>query len=83
MTAWLEADWPVPPGVRALATTRHGLGVSQPPFDSFNLGLRNGDDPEAAMENRRRLEATLALPSPPRWLRQVHGTNVFLLPARG
>ena len=83
MSAWIAADWPAPPGVHALTTLRHGMGVSQAPFDSFNLGLRNGDDPDAAMENRRRLEAALDLPSPPRWLRQVHGTNVFLLPARG
>ena len=76
MSAWIAADWPAPPCVHALTTMRLGLGVSQSPFDSFNLGLRNGDDPEAAMENRRRLEAALDLPSPPRWLRQVHGTNV-------
>ena len=76
MSAWIAADWPAPPGVHALTTLRHGMGVSQAPFDSFNLGMRNGDDPEAAMENRRRLEAALDLPSPPRWLRQVHGTHV-------
>ena len=57
MSAWLDADWPAPPGVRALTTTRHGLGVSQAPFDAFNLGSRCGDDPEAVMENRRQLEA--------------------------
>ena len=80
---WLEADWPAPPGVRALTTMRRGMGVSRAPFDGFNLGLRNGDDPDAALENRRQLEAALGLPSAPRWLRQVHGTNVFLLPASG
>lgn len=73
---WLDADWPAPPGVRALTTMRRGMGVSQAPFDSFNLGLRNGDDPDAALENRRQLEAALGLPSAPRWLRQVHGTTV-------
>lgn len=76
MSAWLDADWPAPPGVRALTTTRHGLGVSQAPFDAFNLGSRCGDDAEAVMENRRQLEAALQLPSPPRWLRQVHGIDV-------
>ena len=73
---WLEADWPAPPGVRALTMMRCGMGVSRPPFDGFNLGLRNGDDPDAALENRRQLEVALALPSAPRWLRQVHGTTV-------
>ena len=76
MTAWLDADWPAPPAVRALTTTRHGLGVSQAPFDSFNLGIRCGDDVEAVIENRRQLGVALALPAPPHWLRQVHGVEV-------
>lgn len=80
MNAWIDADWPVPPGVRALTTTRHGPGVSKPPFDAFNLGLRSGDEVADAQENRRRLEAALALPSPPRWLRQVHGIEVAVEP---
>ena len=80
MSAWLDADWPAVPGVRALTTTRHGLGVSASPFDSFNLGLRSGDAMAAALENRRQLEAALSLPSAPRWLRQVHGTDVAIEP---
>jgi YfiH family protein len=79
--AWLDADWPPPPGVRALTTLRHGLGVSQAPFDAFNLGARCGDQAHAVAENRRQLEAALALPSPPRWLRQVHGIDVAIEPA--
>jgi len=77
MTAWLDADWPAPPGVRALTTSRHGLGVSEPPFDSFNLGIRCGDDVDAVIENRRQLEATLGLPGSPHWLKQVHGIDVL------
>jgi YfiH family protein len=80
MNAWLEAAWPAPPGVRALTTTRHGLGVSRPPFDDLDLGLRNGDDVAAVAENRTQLEVALRLPSPPRWLRQVHGTTVAIEP---
>ncbi|QDA56835.1 peptidoglycan editing factor PgeF [Thermomonas aquatica] len=80
MSAWLDADWPAPPGVRALTTTRHGLGVSGPPFDTFNLGLRSGDEADAALENRRQLRAALALPSAPRWLQQVHGIGVAVEP---
>lgn len=75
--AWFDADWPAPPGVRALTTLRGGEGVSAPPFDRFNLGLRCGDDRDAALENRRRLAERLALPSPPRWLDQVHGSAVY------
>ena len=77
---WLDADWPAPPGVRALTTLRHGLGVSRPPFDAFNLGSRCGDEPDAVAENRRQLETGLGLPSSPRWLRQVHGIDVAIEP---
>ena len=80
MTAFLPADWPAPPGVRALTTLRHGLGGSQSPFDTFNLGSRCGDGVMVVAENRRQLEAALALPSPPRWLRQVHGMAVAVEP---
>ena len=76
MNAWIEADWPAPAGVRAITTLRHGLGISQPPFDRFNLGLRSGDAGEAVIANRTALADALQLPSPPCWLRQVHGTAV-------
>lgn len=74
--AILRADWPAPPGVVAFTTLRHGAGTSQPPFDSFNLGMRCGDDAATVACNRSELIARCALPSPPRWLRQVHGTRV-------
>lgn len=74
--AWFDADWPAPPGVRALTTLRCGEGVSPPPFDRFNLGLRCGDDPALAQHNRDLLVSWLALPAAPHWLRQVHGTGV-------
>lgn len=74
--AWIDADWPAPPGLRALSTLRSGEGVSPPPFDRFNLGMRCGDEPARALHNRELLASWLALPSPPHWLRQVHGTGV-------
>ena len=80
MTAWLDAEWPAPCGVRALTTLRHGLGSSQAPFDAFNLGLRCGDETATVFENRQQLSAALGLPSPPRWLRQVHGVDVAIEP---
>lgn len=76
----LQADWPAPPGVHALTTRRHGAGVSQAPFDQFNLGNRHaadGDDPARVEQNRALLAQGLALPSAPHWLRQVHGTTVL------
>jgi len=38
-------------GIRYFCTTRHG-GISQPPWDSFNLGTHVGDDARAVTENR-------------------------------
>jgi len=55
-----------------MVTTRRG-GVSGGAFRSLNLGLSTGDDPMAVAENRRRLDAQL--PTPARWLRQVHGSR--------
>jgi len=71
MIGFVRPDWPAPAG--ALVTTREG-GASVGAHASLNLGLRSGDDEAAVRENRRRLEALL--PSPPVWLRQVHGIGV-------
>lgn len=73
---FIEPDWPAPPSVRAGSTTRRG-GVSHPPYDRLNLALRVGDDANAVVENRRRLETRLHLPAEPLWMRQVHGTRVI------
>ena len=70
---WLVPDWPAPPSVRCLSTTRHG-GVSQGVYASLNLGDHVGDDPQAVAENRLRV-CRLA-PGVPVWLEQVHGTAV-------
>jgi YfiH family protein len=94
----LVPDWPAPPRVRALSTTRAG-GVSLPPFGAWaggrdgeagpgglNLGNHVGDDADRVAQNRARLRAWL--PAEPHWLEQVHGCTVFdtasdLLDARG
>jgi len=70
---WIVPDWPCPPSVRTLITTRSG-GVSTGAYASMNVGTSVGDASEHVSENRRRLEAVL--PSPPRWLHQVHGNQV-------
>jgi polyphenol oxidase len=77
--AWIEPDWPAPPQVRALSTTRAG-GVSAPPYASLNLGGHVGDAPLAVAENRRLLRAA-GLPAEPVWLAQVHGNQVAALDA--
>lgn len=73
---WIIPDWPASPQVRAAVTTREGPGVSAPPFARFNLGLRSGDAVDTVLANRGALQQALGLPSAPRWLRQVHGTQV-------
>lgn len=71
---WIIPDWPAPPAVRALITTRAG-GASQGAYASLNLGLRCGDDEASVRENRARLQR--ALPQAPKWLAQVHGAHVI------
>lgn len=76
----LTPDWPAPPPVRAVSTTRQG-GVSQPPFDSLNLAGHVGDRPADVAANRQRLIKALSLPDSPQWLNQIHGTTVVDLDA--
>jgi polyphenol oxidase len=72
----LRPDWPAPASVGAAMSTREG-GVSAAPWDSLNLGVAVGDDPQAVAENRARWASALA--ATPVWLRQVHGTRVLRL----
>ena len=77
----LVPDWPAPPNVRALFTTRDG-GASQAPWDSFNLGDHVGDAAPDVATNRHRLASWLtrgAAPVRPVFLQQVHGTEVCRL----
>lgn len=74
---WIIPDWPAPPTVRALATTRSG-GTSPAPYDSLNLGAGTGDAPAAVARNRARVRSALGIGHEPCWLDQVHGSNVVL-----
>jgi len=74
--AVLRPDWSAPANVHALCTTRQG-GVSQPPWNTLNLGGHVGDDPEGVDTNRQRLAEFAGLETRRiAWLNQVHGTNV-------
>ncbi|MDM0013701.1 peptidoglycan editing factor PgeF [Variovorax sp. J22P168] len=73
----LLPDWPAPPGVHALCTTREG-GVSAGSFASLNLGGHVGDDPLAVQANRDRLRGRLG-DARPVFLEQVHGTECVAL----
>lgn len=80
-THWLIPDWPAPPTVHAVTTTREEPGEAPRSAFGFNLGTRCGDDLQAVAHNRAFVREALALPSAPRWLRQVHGTRVMIEPA--
>lgn len=69
---WIIPDWPAPRRVRACVTTRSG-GLSQAPFDSFNLGDHVGDDPHVVTANRQRLHE--ALGCEPAWMSQIHSNT--------
>ena len=64
------------PGARAVFSTRSG-GVSEGPYESLNLGILTGDDPDRVGENRRRLAERIGV-DPERvamgW--QVHGAGL-------
>jgi len=72
---WIVPEWPAPFNVKALTTTRRG-GYSLAPYDSFNLAIDKGDDPQTVLANRELLKAKANLPSEPFWLKQVHSTAV-------
>ncbi|WMY75363.1 purine nucleoside phosphorylase YfiH [Buttiauxella selenatireducens] len=78
MSKLIVPHWPLPKGVAACSSTRIG-GVSQPPYDSLNLGAHCGDNLDDVEENRRLFYAAAQLPTKPVWLEQVHGTDVLKL----
>ncbi len=78
MDSLILPDWPLPAGVKACSTTRHG-GVSLSPYDSLNLGTHVGDEERSVADNRQRLVVGAGLPQMPVWLEQVHGTRVVRL----
>ncbi len=74
--SFIEPDWPAPVNVRSLTTTRLG-GVSQAPYDSFNLGQHVNDSHINVVNNRRKLAEQCQLNGPAlQWLNQVHGIDV-------
>ncbi len=72
----VAADWPAPPRIHALQTTRRG-GVSRGACATLNLGSNTVDAAQHVAANRQRLRETLQLPREPVWLGQVHGTTVI------
>lgn len=71
------------PGLVAGFTIRTG-GHSRPPYDSFNMGLHVGDDPDRVVANRRLLADLLGMPfSAWSCAEQVHGNRVCQVVAGG
>lgn len=68
----LLPEWPAPARVRSVVTTRLG-GVSAAPYDSLNLGVHVGDQPDAVAGNRALLRTMM--PAEPFWLSQIHGVR--------
>ena len=73
--AWITPDWPAPPAVRVVTTTRSG-GVSRAPYASLNLATGTGDAPAAVARNRAMVMSALEIELEPCWLDQVHGSEV-------
>lgn len=70
---FIASNWPAPKSIKAFSTLRLG-GVSQPPFEQFNLAEHVGDDPLHVQANRNRLLKALQLPNEPIWINQTHST---------
>jgi len=65
--------------IRHFISTRKG-GVSNPPFDSLNLGLNAGDNPDNVLKNRKRLAATIGIPFRHFTIgEQIHSGNVTII----
>jgi polyphenol oxidase len=73
---WLVPEWPAPPNVHAVCTTRAG-GVSGAPWDSCNLGTHVGDVVAHVQANRTLLQNTLAVNAV--FMDQVHGQTMLEL----
>jgi YfiH family protein len=73
-----------PDGTARLAfSTRRG-GISEPPYDTLNLGRSTPDRPESVEQNRRRLLASLDFdPDRVATAGQVHGVTVTRVSAPG
>jgi hypothetical protein len=71
--SFIHPQWQVPQSVKTLVSTRTG-GVSQQPFDTFNLGDHVGDLASNVLRNRAIFST--ALPTEPLWLKQTHSIIV-------
>ena len=71
----IAAEWPLADKLIAFTTTRQG-GVSQAPYDNFNLALHVEDNVKHVFENRQRLQKQFTESVRIKWLKQVHSSCV-------
>jgi polyphenol oxidase len=81
LVEWLAPDWPAPPHVRALVTSRRG-GMSKGVWSGLNLAYHVGDSAAHVSKNRSLLLQQLPSVNRIQWLHQVHGCAVAELNAR-
>ena len=67
------------PGLFHAVFTRHG-GFSDPPFDSLNMSIGRGDDPQKIIKNRRKI-LECAGGGEAVFMEQVHGDEIWMLQA--
>ena len=75
---FIQPNWPAPNHIKAITTLR-GSGVSQAPYQSFNLAAHVGDSPASVKKNRQLLQQRWRYPGEITWLNQVHGNRVVNL----
>jgi len=71
--SFIKPIWSAPDWVHSFVTTRQG-GISNPPYESLNLGLHVGDQLPRVIANRQILKKHL--PTDPIWINQTHSVEV-------
>ena len=74
----LIANWPAPPNISALTTSRM-MGASLEPYGGNNLALHVGDNAIHVQNNREELVKNLLLPREPAWLEQTHTNHCVVV----
>ena len=68
-------DWPLMDKLIAFTTRRVG-GVSQAPYDNFNLAMHVDDKVADVLTNRQRLQQFIGNEIQVKWLKQIHSNTV-------
>lgn len=80
---FIVPDWPLPPGIRSVITTRKYTGVVGPVNESDDASLREDKRNAEIDYSQNTLNADLGLDLPIQWLYQQHGIKVVEAAAEG